>query len=1249
MWMKELGVASDPRVKALNAQERLELARIASRNRRHAIGLVENRALINLHLPGVRETDQLGLVLTILDRLEHVGLANNGAYFADDKLFSVKPHELAGLITEMSYLAIVAEHAAINGLRTAASRRTAVPWESLPSGLLSELSAGWPRLSPAILSRLRARAEIDGYVIGDRIVEVKLRGRGRVPYSRMDEGDDETYVNEQLQALKLMAIAKRDGLRGVEFALFAEEVDEGWVRMVRTASERIGVGVQIFLHRGPEAVDQVLDTMPEMVRRGAPIVVTLPPLSPPPEKRRVTKAEEEWRVPSDDVEFMLGFIASDKRVRSQAEKNPQGFSHHVRPAHAKEILDGYQGTLDLHFDAQDQRGPRVGQSRREWGERLRTVGAQVMGRGNRLSVENARAMGALGAEIRAFVTGGADARRREIEARGRFLNWAVPRIVSAQSELEALVARLRRDDYTQAPTILSHLDAVREVPLQAEVSEMLRGEGLEALAELSLSDLLTEVERWKGERALAGNSHRLTVALQSYLNEWRSVIGARLPDAMTRWREEMTLMEEVAPRTEPFPRETASEFLARFEAMSSSGARGKGKKRGPTPQTPGVWSEAVSLLGLGGAGISPALGEEAAAAVALLPDDVGLLPAEVERLRYALEGIELFHVDEGSGDQPSSVFYYLPHVHTAAVRMIRAVLLTALLRHRPGTSLGLGRTLVFPWVMGTGQRGQQPFWLEVKAGGGPDQLVLERIVVIDKSQLPPRAVEGFLNDGLVLALPRDGGGTRMVHFDLVAPVAGKVPVDTFAPPPGTDVDAIARELVQASFRDRHPEGRHVEGESRFRPIEAGYLTVPEIEGMKLRDAYLQRHRGRGGAAGAEAADGGEEAGRFTAGRIRHWPEFIEQYLDMQRLAGNSSPHPASYYFLHVRTSHRGGTRVLLHLDRIRSDFGDHLRLRRIPGFALASEIAASGQRDAWGEPWTHSRLISLFQDIEARVPEAERGRYIRRFRSIAGGSRYSSLEPGQAALNLRELRRSPWGVYFRVERPSGFLRRQDLLARGMSPRSLELIVQFIERNVVEGYRPTYLRRIRGHAGKNEVIISLRDLARAYGDRLPADLMREVERIVSRGVSRAAREEALQRIVAELGVRIEALPPDDRPGLLRKLERLRAELEAGAPIDERDFSSLTRRIHELRADVGVRERRRGPGSGGGGESGGGSFGGVTESSGAPTPDSTRDDGSEATGAASGGEGFGLGGETFIDGAQVPLVVPPAGAQTTPLSH
>lgn len=1294
LWLKELDIDREPRVKALGFTEQRALVLIASRNRGYALGLVNNRTLENLNLPGVRGTDQLALVLTLYDRLERAGVMNNGAYFSNGlNLLSDREYELAGIIQEMAFVGAVAENAAVNGYHTQASEYSDVPARILHEEL-EFLPDDLPRISDATLQRIAGRAQIDGYVVGDRIVEVKLRARKKVVYSREDARDDESYVSEQYQALKLLAVAKRDGLRGVEFALFGTAVDDDWVDMVQRASTKIGVGVQIVLYPPSGDVQEVLNTMPEMERRSTPVNVEQSPIRPPKVERKYSQRELEWGggvgIDFEAVRYMLSFV-SEPKVRKQAEGNPRVFHKAIRSRHAREILDGFRRTIEGHFTVLGELTPRQEETRERWRRSWGELNGVVSHVGDTVGVENARRMAMMAQGLLHLTREDKDAHVRLVEARNRFLRNAQGTIAPLTASFQSLAESMSKLNYLAAPSFLAHIDTLREVALMEKLRGLAAAEGITELADLSLADVPALFEEWAGEEEADATATAYARELRQFSQAWRSMINQKLPEAIARWRAELQAAGGQLPPAEPFPRDVANEFLARFEAISSRGTGAGGTPRDPHLPPPGDWDEAVKLLGLDGSGIMPPLGGEVAAAITLLPEGIELHPAEIDRIKFALNGIELFRVE---GREEGSAYYFLPQVHTAALRMIRQVLTTAYLRQRAGTTLGLGRQLIFPWVMRGGMRGQQPFWLEVSPGGRPDQLVLDRIVVVGTSQLPPRFIEEFLKTGVTLTVPQEGGGTRSVHFDLVQPVQKTVAVDSYTLPAEADIGELAKMIIDASFHDRYPEGGYVPGKSRFQPIEEGYLTVPEIMEMKLEDAYLRRVPQEGEEGGEEPAPAPKagEAGAverrqrfFTVGRVRDWTTYIEQQLSMQRLQGVPDIKSPSYYFLRVRTSHKGPVRVLLHLRRITDNFGEHLRLKRIPGFALATEIAGRGQTDTYDVPWTHSRLTALYRDIEEKIPEAERGRYIRRFRSMAGGGRYDSFNPGQIALNLRELRRSRWGVYFRLRRDAGQLTRQEMIDQGLTPRTIEILRTFVQRHVPEDYRDIYFQQIRGNRSPYEVLINLRQLARSYADQMSGDMRNDILRVLPPEPSRAVRLTRLRQQIEADVARMRDLPEHIAEGLETKRILVETALFGATEHSLLSLAQLERLAREFREDVDQRtyahelevarsaERKKGPGGGEGSgtpppPSGtpppssetpppvegstastfGGYFGGISVIDSGGTSAVLPSDDWVTTDTGSDGAFSLEGGGYFLDGAFPPVVVPPASAPS-PMVH
>ncbi|MBT3182631.1 MAG: hypothetical protein HN337_09030 [Deltaproteobacteria bacterium] len=1164
LWITELGMSKDPRVTSLSDFEKETLVRIAMRNRGAAKGIVNNGVLANLHLPGITETDQLALTLRLYGTLLKTGVVNNGTYLKKDRnsshLLDNRPYILAGDIVEMSYLAVAAENAAVNGYRTKAQSGSDVPWDVLPDGLLDDVLKRFPPLPHGKLQKLMEFSSVDGEVVGDRLIEIKLRasGKNRYVYSKTDAGDDETFVQEKLQAIKMIARAKKEGLRGIEFALYGDRIDDNWKKMVIDAAARAGVGVRIALNM-PGAVNPIVyvDTMPKMISRISAITISMPPLEVPPPKKRVGK-RDEWPVPIGAVEFMLKPV-TPVSAKNQAASSPKTFHSNIRQVAAQQIMQGFLRHIDGHFQGLDSAGEADPQSYRSWKDEWGELNRSVTKAGNKMSISLAKKLAEFSHEMQQLIAGDADLMKRVEETRRAFLTDAQVIISQFNYELDTVSSLLETASYESADYVLGEVDKYRDTLLLEQLKNKFHEHGLVSSSPFTIAVLSEMLGRWRSaDVSLIGHIDSVTQSLGNYSVHWEILLNSEIPEAYNRWKRDIGEMSELFP-SEPFPYETASEFLARFAMITSKGSkRGVG---GKTALPDGNWSEVVSLLGLDGTGDRVKLGDEVDATMPLFMDVGKLLyPAELQRMAYALLGFELFHVDDSS-KHDGETYYYLPQVYKAAYRMINTVLVGAHMRDRQGkTKLGIGRTFIFPWVITKGKGGQS-FWLEVSPGGNSHQLVLERVVVAGESQIPPRLIQELLEGGLRFNVPRGGGGTKGVHFDLAPPVSGDVVVDSYNNKDELrDIAEITEQIIKASFRDTIPKGSFVEGESKFKPVEGGYLTVAEIHEMGLKDAYAS-------SVNPKTTD------VFTATRIRKWPDFIDRQLRVMKARGEKDVPNASYFYLKIRTSHRGRRRVLIHMDRVRKYFGEHLRLKRVPGFALATEIAATSQGDVYGVQWTSSRLQSLFKEIEdnEEIPDVEKEKFIRKFRSTAGGSHYKSMHPGQLAINLRELKRSEWGEYYRLRRPGASFTRQMLIKdHGFSAGALEVIDDFIEKHTSSSADSKYSRaehyvtNIRGYRAAEEKLYHLGRLRDSFEGRLPDEILREVSRVLKVPVSRSVGIRKLDEYMARVMKRFLSVDADIR-GVWDQLRVNAERIIAQCKDDDAVSLASARRVVEAFSD------------------------------------------------------------------------------------
>ncbi|MBF0107088.1 MAG: hypothetical protein HQM16_17395 [Deltaproteobacteria bacterium] len=1077
-WLKAMGVNNDDRVKALGFPQRMALARLASEDLDTARLLVESAPLRELPVTGFEGLDQLSVVLTMFARLMQSGVGGLGqAFLTDRTLLSINSSDIRGALKEISYSTVVAENAALNGYDTIVAGRRDVPWHLVPEALLTSLEKAWPKIDRELFKKIKERAEIDTHVVGDRLVEVKSRVTDDPVYSLKDShGNDATYVRSQLQSLKLLAIAKGEGLRGVEFALFAQAVDPQWLSMTINAAKQMGMGLCVTLYiPGRMAHQTLVDTMPVMIPR-TPLVVRLPNLLLPE-----IQQDNDWGVSSEAVEFMLGFI-SESKVRSAASGGPTPFHKAVRTPMSKAIMAGFKKAIDDHFakllrglddDTRQTEQQRISEEQHRWMKKWGFLNKRVTAAGNVLGRTVVKEMAQFAGEITDLLITPVSA-AKNLVACFRFLENAIPTLEVANQQLRELLGEIETATYLRAPHLMRVLDQQREHWICGRLDVLLSEHGFSPLEQSGLKNFVTFVEGLQNDPRLNGQRNVFNKVIRDFYAHWQRATQQLIPDARKRWLVEMEAMVE-ATHAEPFPVAAADEFLARFAKMSRNTPKIKPTEEGDSTLSPyGDWADVYNRLGLDGKGGLRPLSEELQSALTVL-GDYGYHSAEIDRLVYALEGVELFHV---GGDE--DVFYYLPHVYLSTRRMIRQVLLTAQMRARQKSTLGIGGTFLYPWVISKGQIGQQPFWLEVAPSGSENQLVLQRVVVAGDVQIRPDVIDKYLKEGLVLQVPREDGGTESLRFDLVESASGMVPIDTIPIP--NDIEEQVDLVITAGFRDRLPVGRFVEGQSRFEPVGAGFKTSSEIAQMGLRDAYASR----------KTKEHSTTEDLFSENRIRGWAEFIERELEMRRTRGEQTP-PVSRYFLRVRLSHRGRQRLLVHFENIRKDFGDHLRLRRVADFQIATEIAATEQRDVYERAWTHNRLIGLYNAINEMVPEEEKGVYIRKFRSTAGGGRYESLNPGQIALDLRALKNSRWGIYFRLRKPNGSMLRQEMLEKGTQmKRMVELLVQFIETHAQGETKDIYVSSIRGDSGRPEKLFNLIRIRDAFCDRLPSDLLEALD-------------------------------------------------------------------------------------------------------------------------------------------------------------
>lgn len=353
LWMRKMGLDGDPRVRDLEYSERRALAYIASRSEACARGLVEHGTLARMRMPGSTREDQMPYVLALYDRLMQAGTRNIDSYFLRDFGLLCKTRcYVAGTIKEMACVADVATEAAGRGFRTHVSELLRVPQNVIPSELLARYRGRWPVISARDFQNICASAEVDARVSGDRLVEVKLQGGASSVFSRLRVETDREYVRKQVHALKLMAVAKGMGLRGVEFDLFCMAVNRSWLRMVKDVAEAMQVGVKVVLQRYDVVSPIVrLDTMPPPESKQR-LDVRFPALRKPAARSEGVKTR--WGVERDDLAYMLHFV-QDEGVRRRVRRSPAAFTRHIGER-VWDIMGELKSAVELHFSLLRQLG-----------------------------------------------------------------------------------------------------------------------------------------------------------------------------------------------------------------------------------------------------------------------------------------------------------------------------------------------------------------------------------------------------------------------------------------------------------------------------------------------------------------------------------------------------------------------------------------------------------------------------------------------------------------------------------------------------------------------------------------------------------------------------------------------------------------------------------------------------------------------------------------------------------------------------
>ena len=357
-WLRELNLLKHPSVAFLSPPARVALARIGIMKRAWAKGLLDSTALDILRYGSTQECNALGHALELAETLVRRNI-DIAVYFRDAVgLLSPDIRSVKGTMAEMFYVAAIAEAEERRGYGISARVKRDVPWGLIPSSFLASVREQFPEFARTYPNFMNPQpiTEVDAVVMGDRLVEIKSRARGeRIVVDNRASLMAGEYA-DLLNPAKLFAIAKRDRLRGVEFLLSMETMDEGWGETIAEIAEQMEVGVRVLFASRIEGEPQVLlDTMRPQQLRGAALLFRTPELPPLPEQQEGLSPEERaW----------LAQWVPDVNARRKAAAKSRFFSEQVLQRYADVIARGmaeavttHYGVLELFelFDAEGQK------------------------------------------------------------------------------------------------------------------------------------------------------------------------------------------------------------------------------------------------------------------------------------------------------------------------------------------------------------------------------------------------------------------------------------------------------------------------------------------------------------------------------------------------------------------------------------------------------------------------------------------------------------------------------------------------------------------------------------------------------------------------------------------------------------------------------------------------------------------------------------------------------------------------------
>ena len=341
-WLMARGLLWHPRVAFLSPVARMGLARIASRSKERARQLLDSLSIKTMRFLPSRRQDGLSIILELTEVLARRNIAI-GRYMSNLGLLNMNSSVLRGTLTEMLHVAELASVEGNQGFAVSARTRRGVPWDNIPTSFLNSLNKIYPELAGLNIGFGTSEpiTEIDAVVLGDRLVEIKLRGDGQSMDATSEENRYSGAHHRLLNPAKLMAIAKKEHLRGVEYALYMSAVGDEWGSTIIGLASSMEVGLRILLYpNGLGEPEVYFDSMGQRQAKGASMLFGAPPLMPLPKQGDVLSVEERaW----------LSQWATDPKDRAKAVQRSRHFIRETLPKHAGAIAAGLVRALETHY------------------------------------------------------------------------------------------------------------------------------------------------------------------------------------------------------------------------------------------------------------------------------------------------------------------------------------------------------------------------------------------------------------------------------------------------------------------------------------------------------------------------------------------------------------------------------------------------------------------------------------------------------------------------------------------------------------------------------------------------------------------------------------------------------------------------------------------------------------------------------------------------------------------------------------